>query len=750
MPDSGTANLDATLGFSGTISPAWGWPSPIETDAASREFWGYTNAGIYGFDGNSFISRASDASMQPSPKDCSIGEWLRVMDQLPLAGTFATCQKQGTIGVCITTLFSLSPQVGVFCFDSSANLYVVVDPALTIDDHLGESHYVVGVRSGDALAIYTDGILRNFTTVTTGLPTLFSGSPFRIHLDTGIYTNWRHDEVEYFTRALSAAEILDSYEAALNDANARGQCDIRTTAIITARDEPDAIQYPFRHNWDKPVIERLRWRSSNFKPTSGSTELRRQRSAPRRQVEYQHLLYDEQLRRRFEARSFGGRTQQVQMEWDKVQVESLLTGATSASADFTYRDFQVGQQVLVYQTDNLYEYQTLTQVSDTLITWEDGLSRDYVGAWLKPCREGRLNLSQSAELQTDTVADASSQYDLLEVDEPLNPRRITPFTPTVSYRSKELWDIREWQGHDYSDLPTLEWTSDRTEVESGTGAVTTKTYRWGADMLQPWNMWFKGRAQIAKYLGWLYERAGQANPFWMPTFRQDLKPLAKSGNVLLVSGHEYTNLYAPADTRHDLAFVYWDGSVTGVQVLSSGVDGDNDSLELSTTVPTFTNLRYLSFLRRVILSSDELELAWETDDVLKVAFAVVDAPLDFALGSPSMSPSPSASTSRSPSPSPSGSASLSPSASQSPSGSVSPSASISPSVSPSLSQSPSASASPSSSTSPSLSPSGSQSPSTSVSPSGSSSSSPSPSPSLTPSISPSSSVSPSSSASPST
>src|SRR6185369_8736793 len=171
---------------------------------------------------------------------------------------------------------------------------------------------------------------------------------------------------------------------------------------------------------------------------------------------------------------------------------------------------------------------------------------------------------------------------------------------------------------------------------------------------------------IAKYLGWLYERRGQYSPFWMPTFKQDLLPLGRQGTQLMVKGHEYSNLYASATNRVDLAFVYWDNTYTCRRIEELVVADGNDLLYLDAAVPTFTNLRWLCFLRRVVLSSDDLELAWETDDKMRVAFAVTDAPLDWDAGSPSVSPSVSASGS--PTASPSGSTSPS----RSPSGSASP------------------------------------------------------------------------------
>jgi hypothetical protein len=92
VPDLSGNDLHATLAFDGD-APAWGHTSPIETDAASREFWGYTNASIYGFSGDSTISRANDALMGlGGGKDFTVGEWLRPMADLPTAADFAIVQ----------------------------------------------------------------------------------------------------------------------------------------------------------------------------------------------------------------------------------------------------------------------------------------------------------------------------------------------------------------------------------------------------------------------------------------------------------------------------------------------------------------------------------------------------------------------------------------------------------------------------------------------------------------------------------
>jgi hypothetical protein len=688
VPDISGNSMDGELRLLPGVPP-YGLTSPIESDASSKAIL-IQNTPLDGT--QSFVERDSDPVIEVTD-DFTLEGWFAVSIGT-VANAAALVYKRASFGGdrCFTIRVDTAGRfVGEIRDSANATWTVATPQSLTYD----QWYYVVLVRLGNALAIYVDGTLRATATITSGLPTLNEPGKFQLAGQISGDYQYRADEVALTLSGLSGATIFAQYEAAFNTLNMFGQCDIRTSAVIRASDEPDPVAYPFRHNWEQPVVERLRWKSSVFKPIDGATELRRQRSAPRRQVEYRHLLYNEQLSRRFTARAFGGRTSIVQFEPDKVRVGDLLAGATSASADFALMDFEVGQYAYVWADDDTYEVVTLSVVGDSGVEWEEPLTRNYTRPWLKPARVARIPQSQQMDGETDTVGVASTQYDYIESDEPLNPRRIIPYTPTLLYRDRDCWDLREWQGHDYSEIPAHEWVADRSQLDESTGVVATKTYRWGAEQVQPWNMNLQGRVMIAKYLGWLYERSGQASPFWFPTFRQDLKPLAVSGNVLQVEGHDYTNLYASADNRLDLAFVYFDNTYALRRILSANVDVDNDALELDAVVPTLANLRWLSFLRRVILTSDDLELAWETDNVVRVAFAVTDAPLDWEAGSPSPSPSPSLSTSRSPSPS--GSAS----GSGSPSGSQSPSTSTSPSVSPSGSTSPSASTSPSSSASPS-------------------------------------------------
>jgi hypothetical protein len=71
IPDLSGNDLDAELVFTGqTPAPfePYGYASPVETDPSSREFWGYTDASIYGMplNGVSRIRSSTDALIEPS------------------------------------------------------------------------------------------------------------------------------------------------------------------------------------------------------------------------------------------------------------------------------------------------------------------------------------------------------------------------------------------------------------------------------------------------------------------------------------------------------------------------------------------------------------------------------------------------------------------------------------------------------------------------------------------------------------
>lgn len=541
------------------------------------------------------------------------------------------------------------------------------------------------------------------------------------------------DEPILFDYPLSDADGLAIYEAAIGATFLRGRADANPTGVLRSIFEPDPISYPFRHNWSEPLIERLSFRSAISAAVTGGEEGVAEREAPRREIEWTQLLRDNRERRRLRALLWANQNHKwfIPVRQYAEQLLEPLTATTTMTPIFPeYKDYEIGSWIGFRQMNGdgeivHWEERRITSINLNSIEHEP-LTNDYVVylSIVYPVRRALLRSSLTVKGHTDAVEEATFTARLLPEDEEITPNRITQFAPSIKYRDIEVFDGRVWQSNDWSETREYEIERAGEDVDFDTGLISFESDTVGANETFSYRMTIEGIDQIAQFLGWYYERVGALRYAWVPTMQEDFQILSINlpEHQITVRDTNYSDAYALAEPRRDLAFVYWDGSVSLRQVIAFELAGENETLRLDAAVPTTTGLRFVSLLKYCRLDADQIELAWQTDQVVQVAWRFRES-LITPTGTGLSSLSPSASLSHS----------LSPSASASPSGSESPS------LSPSLSPSPSASQSPSSSISFS----------SSISPSASVSASISPSPSESASISPSHSTSPSASASPS-
>lgn len=521
------------------------------------------------------------------------------------------------------------------------------------------------------------------------------------------------------------------FESAIGATFLSGRADANPTGILRSTFEPDPISYPFRWNWAELPIERISFLTATSSAVSAIEESVSERVAPRRELEWTQVLRDDRERRRLRALLWANQHAKWFIpvrQYAEQLAEPLTAGATMTPILTAYKDYEIDSWIGFRQMSDTgeivhWEERLITSINPNSVEHE-ALMNSYAAhlSIVYPVRRGLLRAQQSITGHTDTVEELTLTARLLPEDEALVPNRITPYVPVIKYRDVEVFDGRVWGSNDWSERREYEVERAGEPVDFDTGLIGFESDTVGASETFSYRMTIKGIEQIAAFLGWYYERVGALRYVWVPTMQKDFEIVSINlpNQQITVRDTNYSNAYALAEARRDLAFVYWNGTVTLRRILAFEVSGSNETLTLDANVPTTTNLRFVSLLKYCRLDADQLELAWQTDDTIQVAWRFREG-LHTPEGTGVSSLSPSASLS----------GSLSPSAS------ASPSASMSPSLSPSLSPSPSASQSPSASTSPS----------SSISPSHSASSSPSSSTSA--SFSPSASVSPSSSASPS-
>lgn len=623
---------------------------------------------------------------------------------------------------------------------------ITYDITANITPLLNSWYHVIGVRNGSVMFLMLNGVVVGSRSDLPPTDPIDVAATDRLAVGATAGSNtlqWQgnSEEFTFYDYALTSTQGLAVYESMINSILLNGRADAGPTGILRSEFEPDPIEFPWRHNWTEPLIERISFHSAVSQSVNGVEEGVSQRISPRRELEFNQLIRGNVERRKLRAQLWAN--QHAKWFVPVRQYAEQLLVALSASATTTLittelKDYESGLWIGLRQYDasGNVEHSEVRQITSLNPLVHEALENSYVAhrSIVYPVRRALIPSSISLKGHTDAVEEVTLTFRLLPEDEALIPNRITTFTPTLKYRDVEVFDGQLWQSNDWSEQREYEVERAGEAIDFENGLLGFESDTTAATETFSYRMTLSGHINIAAFLGWFYERRGQLAYLWVPSMQEDFEVLSAGSNTIIVRATNYSDSYALAEPRRDLAFVYFDGSVELRRVVA--FEGTtNETLTLDAVVPSMTNLRMVSLLKYCRMDADQLELAWQTDSVVQVAWRFREAlHTPEGIGASSLSPSASLSGSLSPSASASPSASISPSLS--PSLSPSPSASISPStsLSPSSSASPSGSVSATPSLSPSPSASVSSSPSTSQSPSGSVSLSPSPSASASPSV----------------
>lgn len=609
VPDLSGNGLDATLHFSGSHA-AWGHPSPIETDASSKEFWGYTNAGIYGFSGVSHIGKTTESAIE-IPGDSTVEGWLRPMDNIPVAGDFLLFGKRSSFGIGLT--FSSGTRFCAFLLDSAGTLFKAVDTSFLVTDYIGTSFYVRAERLGNALSLYVNRTLRQTTTITSGLPTKTVGAgDFTIHPDSLFYLNARYDEVAFYDYALGNTRGVVHYEAALNTLNSSATITVRVPVTLDT-DAPEPVNFPFAHNWTEPIsgserviTEHLSWKTnSNRSQPDYEQRVNARPLGPRRSLEYAITPTTALAKAGFQ-----------RALWQPAEVYKLpiwtdwmpLTGAANATdttldCDTTLRDFEIGSGCAIasdpYDTTT-FQWFTITSRSDTQLGISPAVTRQVPSGFVVPVRLACLP-DEESQFESYVIDRETGALAFEILDTQLSTRRVTTYSPTSTYQPNVSKPAVEVFGLDSARFEVLEQSQFALRRrQSGTGLLTGNDYYRGVDTVTattvPVRVVLVSRETLSGFYGWLEARQGRQNPVWIPSRESDLTLVVRLSNTTLKinSGYLFYNLHYG---RRDIQITFSDGTVANRRITAVADNGDGTETITVATLPagTITKLSWLRF-----------------------------------------------------------------------------------------------------------------------------------------------------------
>jgi hypothetical protein len=483
-------------------------------------------------------------------------------------------------------------------------------------------YHLVVTRNGNVARLYINGVLRVEDT-TLGLGDL-SGFGFSVvptantYIGTGqtadVFASHGMDEPAIYDYALSASRVLAHYEAAL------ASLPLRATIVINLAVELNTDQivptdFGFPHNFSAtfgdgniPVTEELEYRTNVLQ--SEPDYQQRVSARPHgalRTLEYHLSPTSGAARARLQGELYTpGQFYCVPVWSDSgVLTAQATSGNNTLSLDTTKRDYEVGSYVGFcsdLQNPATYQFYKITAVADAQLTLDsDILTTVASGKPVFPARVASLSddsfaVKSFAADHEDTVL----RFELIESE--LSTRRITAYTPSTTYLSKEVFTLETAKVSFLDDRP---YSIERRIQSHGRDYQFAKDT--GSPQTFPVRFLLTTRAALSEFFGWLNARQGKLNPLFVSTKERDLIATARpTGTTLTVTRTGFSLHHG----RRHLEITAVDGSTSRYRVTSIVSNGATETWSVDTPMPVFADIAKVSFLKYCTLAQDTIRIEY--------------------------------------------------------------------------------------------------------------------------------------------
>ena len=589
----------------------YGYASPIETDAASREFYAYSNA-YPTTTGTSTIRRATETETQPTG-DAACECWIRPKGGMPSA---SDVHLVGTNDFGLQWSFASGfARFAAYLYDSAGTLFKAIDTSFTIDDYIDRSFHCVAVRSGNSLLLYIDGTLRATTSISSALPTRTSGGNFVCGHDSSLTFHLaRYDEAAFYDHALTGTRVLAHYEAAKLVLSLRATITI-SVGVELNTDQIIPTNLGFAHNFSEtfgdsqiPIVEELSYKTNvNQSEPDYQQRVNARPHGAYRTLEYQLSPSSGAARSRLQGALWTPARMYCLPVWTDsgITTGSAGSGTDTIPVDTTKRDYQVGSYCGActdLQNPASYQFFQILAVSDTQLTLSSLIDTTIPSG--SPVFPARLaSISDDSLAVKSFAADHEDQVLRFEVlESELSTRRITAYTPSTTYLSTEVLSLESAK---VSFLDSRPYDIARRIQAHG------RDYQYALDTGSPQSFPVRflltSRSALSDFYGWLDARQGKQNPLWVSTKERDYIATARPTSTTLTVTKAG---FAFHHGRRHLEILKTDGSFVRLKLTAITDNGSTETLTTSDTFPVFADIAKVSFLKYCVLAQDAVQIRY--------------------------------------------------------------------------------------------------------------------------------------------
>lgn len=383
-------------------------------------------------------------------------------------------------------------------------------------------------------------------------------------------------------------------------------CQVTGSRIVLFSVQPD---------WSAGVDETIEFLTDVLKGYSDFEQRRALRQLPRRAVHLRPLALTARNAAGMESLVWGWQNQPYGVPWwqDATQLTaSISPGTLVIPCNTADRAFAPGGLLCIWQDEFTFEALSIVSVaansvtvsSPTQLNWTAGPTVLVMPVFL-------ARLPKSVE-----VTRQASFIDGMELEFIGEAEQAAP-APTAAFTQYKGFDVLESQPNWASDL-NRKYDRSLVTIDPKIGPIEVIDKGGSAVVSQKFPWWLDGHANVTTFRAFLLRRFGRMNPFWVPTWDQDLilaQDIGATDTSIKIQSEFYSRFFFPSVARRDLAFIPAGGAPPYLYHRITAAVDNGDGTEtltldsaLGVAMPAATT--QVSFLTLARLAEDKSLLRW--------------------------------------------------------------------------------------------------------------------------------------------
>ena len=383
--------------------------------------------------------------------------------------------------------------------------------------------------------------------------------------------------------------------------------------------------------WGEGMEETIEYLTDVLRAYSDKEQRRALRQLPRRAMRFRALTLNARDAAGMESLVWGWQNQPYGVPWwpdAQPLLSDVAAGVLVIPVDTADRQFAPGGLLAIWVDEFTFEAlsidsvaaHSVTVTSPTQFAWTGGPGTRVIPIFL--CRlPNKVKVSRySSEID---------QIDLAFIGEAGQPSPAPSISPT-QYKGFDVLEVApNWAGAPLG----REYDRSLVTIDPKIGPIDVIDKGGSAIVGQEFPYWLDTHPNVTAFRAFILRRFGQLNPFWLPTWDQDLvlfQDVLSSDSGIRIESEFYSRFLFPTPARRFVAFIPIDGSGNVYRKVTSAVDNGDGTENLVLDSPTGKNFgkntTMISFLTFARLGSDVAAIKWDSSEHAESVLALQEVP----------------------------------------------------------------------------------------------------------------------------